>query len=239
MDTYLPYLSPAVGLISLFIATYLSIRFNWWGTKKELTYRLLADGPVFSPDDEIRDRVEIFYDKKPVEAVSFLIIQFTNSGRTNISKNDFDGDLKFNFQGTVKILSADVIERNPSELPVEFEPILSTVLIRPLLLNRGDSFKIKILVDTLKPVLTVEARIVGVKSVKRVSERAVTLWSWFVGFLLFYGTIATLTVWILDKASPWPSSLPKIGYLSIVIGLTTLIGAFAAGVFPYQFKRRW
>lgn len=168
MDAYLPFIGPVVGLIGILIATFLTIRFNWWTNRKELTYQVLANSPLFSAEDEVKDSIEIFYNKKSVKSLSFLLIQVKNSGRANILKNDFEGELKLAFEGPVDILSVDVVERDPVDLPVEFEYSDLNILVKPLLLNSADSFKIKILIDSAKPNLTIEGRIAGVKSIKQV-----------------------------------------------------------------------
>lgn len=190
MDNYLPYLGPTITVIGILVATFLSIRFNLWGTRKILTYKIVTKGSLFSADDDIKDKIKVLYEERSVDALSFLIVEIKNSGKAAILKADFDSRIQLNFREEIEILSVEIANVNPSQLQVEIENSSSVISVQPLLLNGGDSFEIKIIISGDNTQFGLDGRIAGVKQIRElesINNRGIEKLNIVLWILLFFG----------------------------------------------------
>lgn len=138
---------------------------------KSLAFKVLTETSLISIGDELKGKLQVTLDGASVQNVHLVIVRIWNNGNVSIAKSDFEKPMLFSFPEQVNILSAKVIEKTPQSL----EPTLALVSrnqfsIEPLLLNKQDSFTVKLLVADYLSKLSINARLNGVKDVKRVES---------------------------------------------------------------------
>ncbi|WP_441002654.1 hypothetical protein [Pseudocolwellia agarivorans] len=90
----------------------------------------------------IKDAESVIQIKNPV----FIDILIENTGNVDVPKIDFDGNIKFTFIDS-KPLRVQQVSNHADSLITSPEISDNNVIIPPLLLNSGDSFVIRVLLD--------------------------------------------------------------------------------------------
>lgn len=166
---FAPIVAVTVGILAIITAISTAYFVNWWRLRKSLAYVIKTYTAIFSIDPEIREKIQIFYDGKPITNARLFVISLLNDGRQPVEEKDFSKkSIDFVFSPSGQILSSEVINVNPDDLIVEKEEKGNILSIKPLLLNKGDSFEIKGIINSDDDEITCNARIVGIKEVKRI-----------------------------------------------------------------------
>lgn len=179
--------SVVVGVVGLALVFY----FQWWRSRKRLSYKILSNFLVVSADEEVQDSVEIRYKGEPVKNVKLFIIRLINDGYQPIKKEDFEKPIKLTFP-KAKILSADKVELNPDNLDIEMGFEDDWVTVGPTLFNRKDYVQIKLLLSGYTG-MKIDARIVGVSKIKKALDRG-DFWFSFIFFQIMIGMFTWLTI---------------------------------------------
>lgn len=159
-----------IGAIVAFIAIiitiiiYLKQRRN-----KLLNFEIISRTPLLSIEDEIKGNLQILYNGNPIEQVHLIVIKFINSGNTPITSNDFEIPINFKFGEESQIFTAEITEKNPTNLRASITIEGNSIVIDPTLLNSGDSITIKTLVSRFVDI-DIDGRIIGVKEIKEYEE---------------------------------------------------------------------
>jgi hypothetical protein len=139
-----------------------------------------------------------------VTEVRLVIITVNNWGNEPIQVNDFERPLRFSWSEPAKNLTAEVIEVSPESLQPTITSSVNEIVVNPLLLNPGDWFRIKILINQYSK-LSVDARVAGVKRVNKYLARRVTSEKTFrligvIGFLMLTLMLAGegLGLWVAN-----------------------------------------
>jgi hypothetical protein len=165
-----PALRTVLAVIALCVTVVVFLVGQWWWRRKALSYTVL-ETRLLTVHDEIKGRVEILVDGVQTIDVALAVITLTNAGFEPIRAADFERALKFDCGEAARVLSSELVATKPSNLkPVTNFP-LNEFMIEPLLLNRGDWLKVKLLVNQLGNI-SVDGRIVGVRCIARVSGDA-------------------------------------------------------------------
>jgi cobalamin synthase len=169
------------ALIALIVA-WLAFRSN----RRALSYHIVAKTPLVTKGV---NGLQVTFNGNPVRDAHLLIIRLINTGRSAIESSNFEEKLSITFDKGIRVLAADVIAADPDDLLLQavagFEPGSSVVVLEPLLLNVGDTFDCRIVVNrppTLEPALF--GRIVGVKKIAKIKDRSM-LWAMGSVFLMF------------------------------------------------------
>lgn len=164
-----PVIAVTVSILAIITAISIAYFANWWRLRKSLAFVVKTYTAIFSIDPEIGKRIRILYDGKSITNARLFVITLLNDGRQPVEEKDFSQkSIDFVFSSSGQILSSEVINVNPPSLTVEKEEKGNVLSIMPLLLNRGDSFEIKGLINSDDDKITCKARIVGIKEVKRI-----------------------------------------------------------------------
>lgn len=166
-----PIIAATLSILAIITAISIAYFANWWRLRKSLAYVVKAYTGIFSIDPGIAEKIQVLYDGKPVMNARLFVIALLNDGRQPVEEKDFSSksiDLVFSEGG--QILSSEVINKNPHDLVVEKEERGNILSIKPLLLNKGDYFEIKGLINSDDEEITCNARIVGIKQVKRIQQ---------------------------------------------------------------------
>jgi hypothetical protein len=151
-----------IALVSLVFA-FIAYRRH---KRKRLAYEIISNLPLFSVQREIKDRIKIYLDDTLVEKVNLVLIRIYNPGNDAITTRDFESPISVNLGDEAKILSVEISEKSPIDLPANISYDDNSVTLEPLLLNEKDSVTIKALVSRPQRAITVSARIAGVNSIE-------------------------------------------------------------------------
>lgn len=155
--------------------------------RKTLAYEILSVSPLLT-GNELAGRVTINFDNwRVVQNIYILIIKLINSGNIPIISTDFEKPIVITFDRQNEILSAEVTEKNPSNLDPKLTVTQDGVELSPLLLNNGDYIIFKTLLTSCIGDIQVSGRIVGVNNIQKVKEPT------FPFNLAIAGMILTLT----------------------------------------------
>ena len=165
--------------------------------RKRLAFEIISNTPLLSVNSEVKDRVKIYLDDRPVTDVNLMMVKLTNTGNESIPSKDFETPITINFGKSATLISFEIFERTPAEMPLP-ENITSAnnwVTLSPFLLNEKDSITIKALVSGVTGAPAITARIAGVKTIEH-TQRDGRLHSPFVGTLLF-GALTLINLFLL------------------------------------------
>lgn len=141
---------------------------SWKGKKKKMTY-CVREFPVLSVANELSDDIEVRYRGNTILNLKLIEITIRNAGSVAIETKDFDRPLKLQFNDAIQILSEEILQKIPKNLPVSYSFQSNIISIDPLLLNQGDLIKYKILASNYE-YFNIEARINGIKDIKNADD---------------------------------------------------------------------
>lgn len=120
------------------------------------------------------DRLKLYFDKKLIKSINLFVIDVSNEGDAEIRPEDFEHSLVIRYPETSRILHVETDCTNPPNLGLTFEEMKEQHLlaVKPLLLNKGDSFCLRLYVEQDNNLTDpdIDARIAGTEVI-RVSER--------------------------------------------------------------------
>ena len=131
---------------------------------KAISYGTVSFAPLVSVHEDVKGRLQLFFDKKPVPNVNYVLLRVVNSGNVPIQKQDIDKPVEFTLghSNRVKVLSADVIGTSPKGIVAVAHHTETAVTLMPLLLNPNDTVNIRVLMVGNDRGISANARIVGV-----------------------------------------------------------------------------
>jgi len=133
---------------------------------KSISYEILSCTPLLSVKEEIKNGLQILFNDRPVRQVHLVLVRIFNSGNMPIPSKDYEQPISLGFGEQSRILTAEITEKNPGDLPALIDHEEGRVKLEPTLLNQGDAITLKMLVNEYDNI-TVEGRIVGVKKIER------------------------------------------------------------------------
>jgi len=175
--------------------------------KKVLSYEIVSDTPLLSVKEEIKTKLQILFEGKPVQQVYLGMVRVFNSGNMPIEVKDYDCPITLCFGEGAQILTAEIVKTDPNNLRPSINVKNNEIVISPILLNRGDFLTLKILATTSCDQMVVNGRIVGVKEIKQ-----------FTGVKLRYYVLASIGIIMQLMGYFLPSSFPIPQVLFIAVG---------------------
>jgi hypothetical protein len=190
--------------------------------------------------EEVKGRVQITFDGKPVHDVRMVILHLLNTGNVPIEESDYVHPIGFTFGEGANILSAEVVETRPPDMKTSLHIDGRKVHLHPDILNGGDGVELRILLtgsDEVRPT----GRIKGINQVQELHEPGGSL----VRLLaLLFGPLAALTLLTVVADSlglvNFEALRADYGTRYSIVAFTLLGGSFI-GPFVYVFRqqRRW
>ncbi len=174
------YLAPIVtsaGIAVTLVLWVLNLR------SKELSFEILANTPILSLQEEVKDQIQIYCQGQIVHNVDSVVMRITNVGNVPIRASEFAGKFLISLPASTKVLMSEVAETQPPDLSDRLaidqsNPSLiertdgSDVVLRPVLLNPKDSFTIRMLVAPTISTAKVVAHVEGMAAVKQSKENS-------------------------------------------------------------------
>src|SRR5262245_52284776 len=127
--------------------------------KKKLEYEVITDRPLLTFGEEVRGRLRVLVDERPVDDPALVVVLISNRGNVPIRAADFERPLILRFGGNAQLLSADITDQQPPNLHATVTVDANIAVLQPILLNPADIVEIKCLVSG-EHAVTAEARIV-------------------------------------------------------------------------------
>lgn len=159
------------GFLALVVTVGLFFFFQY--QRKELSYEITAT-PLLSVGEEVRDRLRISFDNRPVEDATLVLVRLFNSGNTPIARSDFDTNLAIAFGDSAEILDWEIL----SVVPIDLSPVITAtstrITLQPLLLNGGDEVVVKAILTGYAAEPVIQARVSGVKEATRFDSKTVS-----------------------------------------------------------------
>lgn len=114
--------------------------------------------------------VKLTYAGKPVDNLTQINLEISNTGGKPIKKSDFEGPITIDLCDVETVIRAEKVTSDPVELQTSIAAGTQVVTVDPVLFNAGDKFVLGIYAIPEKgkgsaDIENVTARIVGVKSV--------------------------------------------------------------------------
>lgn len=232
-DSIWQFIGSTIGVLGVITTIWIYLLQK---NRKGFSYLILTSHELLTASEEIRGRIKVSFDKKPVQSVHLLVVKFTNNGNVPILLADFYQPIKIHFGEKTKILSADVIEH----FPETFDPVINIegncLSIAPTLINSRDSFSIKfLLAQYIRGEMKISGRIAGIKAVTE--DTSIKTWRRIkrVNFLVVGATFLMIAI-----ISIGPADSPTISWTFILFAIGGILDAIAniASSRPYKSKKK-
>jgi hypothetical protein len=207
--------------------------YSWQRSRRSVTYDVLSWTNLLTVREQVAGKVQVFYEGEPAKSLTLIVIRVWNSGNQPLLAAEFERPIAFRVETGSRILSAAVVETDPTGVAAEIEQYQDAVLLKPSLLNPADSVTIKLLVRDMGKALWPDARIAGVKQITLVRERK------RLGILLA-GTGLTLlaaTAYLLATALPPPEQRAAFGSGAYIGVVTFILGYVCSGIGILNLRR--
>lgn len=160
----------SVGAILTLLAIFVSILlYRRQRKRKSLSYKIVSCAPLLSIGEEIKNGLQILYNNKPIQQAHLVLVEIFNSGNTPVTTKDYEHPITLKFGEQAKILTTEIAETAPPNLPASIKIEDEELVLLPTLLNEGDSVTLKALIENFDET-NIDGRIIGVREIRQVSE---------------------------------------------------------------------
>ena len=206
--------------------------YSWQRSRRAVTYDVLSWTNLLTVREQVAGKVQVFYEGEPAKSLTLIVLRVWNSGNQPLLAAEFERPIAL-VESVSRILSAAVVETDPTGIGTEIEQYQDAVLLKPSLLNPADSVTIKLLVRDMGKALWPDSRIAGVKQITLVRERK------RLGILLA-GTGLTFlaaTAYLLATALPPPEQRAAFGSGAYIGVVTFILGYVCSGIGILNLRR--
>lgn len=215
MDDVGKWLGEQSGNILSFVGgVIVSFVFYWISRRpKRFGWQMISATRIVSAKGRSLPLV-VVYDGQEVSSPNIAAIRVGNSGKSEITVEDYDGPVRITF-GQSKVLACDISERLHGRITasVTKEPP-SSVVFSPTLLNPGEWLDLQIITDGPLEIPKVDARIAGQTSpVGDVAKAQAKSWLpvLYAGLAVGLGIPIVISIFFIDQARGWIVPLVSIG----------------------------
>lgn len=152
-----------IAIVTVAVLIFLSIHER---NRKSIEYNMISSTPVLSISEGVEGKLKILFDEREVNQVQLIVIGVTNTGNVPITEDDYSHPIAISF-GKGKLLTVELMEKDPDDLDVLPVNQNDMVVINKVLLNQGDSFTLRALVAQFEDVVEVKGRIAGVQKIEQ------------------------------------------------------------------------
>ncbi|MBI3331641.1 hypothetical protein HYZ99_01635 [Candidatus Peregrinibacteria bacterium] len=158
---------------------------------------------------QVKDMLTVHWGKGPIHKLDITEVTISNNSKA-ISKEDFLSPLVIRF-GTAKILDSKIIEKDPINMKIDILVGESNVTINVPLINKGESFSVKVITNNLKDasLISGEARIKNgavmnqhlVYTGRAFMQRIFDVWDALVALLVIPFGLLVFFLFFVDKSN--------------------------------------
>lgn len=199
--------------------------------KKRLLVENIARIPLARVGPNHIPGLDITFNGQPVENASITLVRITNTGNAPLPASDFEEALALEYVAESQVLHAEISSTSPPGIPVSVKPLNNEVIFSRNLLNPGDSYQCRVLVQNSSGKFRAKGRIAGVNEI----QRAQRIRLWFPASILFSLTVMLGSMILAPKTSGTnffairPEEIPYI-----FVMLVGLIGVTMAAIFELK-----
>ena len=136
---------------------------------KSMTCFLISEARILNVDELGLPDITMTYKGESISRLDAATIEIKNSGNTPITRQDFDRDAYIIFGQGARVIRTEVTNQSPDNLRPTIEVQDNRILMKPILLNPGDSFSVESLVRGKYEAPTVDMRIRGITDIELMS----------------------------------------------------------------------
>ncbi len=167
-------LSFVIGVCSLVLTIFGIIVTLKQRNRRSCSYQIVSSAPVVSVRPEFKSKVQVQFEGKLVEDAHQVILRIWNSGDAFIKPDEFIIPIKFNFGSAEVLGSPEILETIPDQLRESVSLLCDikneNVTLKPLLLDKNESIKWKVLLTRFTGDIKVEGKIAGVRKIRRLER---------------------------------------------------------------------
>ena len=219
-DPLWQFVAVVLAVLAIIISVLLQRR------KKALSYEIVSKTPVLSTAEEIAGKLQIRFQGESVQGVYLLVIRIINTGNIPIASSDYERPLSIHFYKETRVLTGEVSQSDPININAQIEVHDQSILVMPVLLNKGDSITIKALVSNYSCMPKFDGRIIGVKNI---SPRTDTSYYWasalMIAGLVLAGIGFTSGMKGALNGGTLPSHISSSYILMISMGYSLMLGS--------------
>lgn len=197
------------GVILSIIAIIISIIQN---KKKQLSYDIPYLYPLVKINKNVKNDFEVKYKGETIEQVCITELIIENTGNIPIRKEDFNEPIKIEIKNCSHIFNVELVETVPDNLVViiDINNDTNLIYINPMLLNKNDSFKLKIVFEGENSSIKLSSRIVDLSEIINKSNNIQYK-------NIIYGVLFIVTGIVISKFS-------SNNFLDLFVILTGIVG---------------
>jgi hypothetical protein len=128
--------------------------------RKRLSYEIDV-APVASVHEGATDLVRVVYDGREIKDPRLVRLRVINDGTEPISPSDYAAPLTLRFDTPIAPIAPTVARQHPHNLNATVAIFEAGLEVKPVLINPGDWFEIRFLLDGELPAIRLLVRIVG------------------------------------------------------------------------------
>lgn len=152
-----------VGVALAVVAIVVSLRvYVAQRPRKRLLVERIARVPLVAGGSKGIPGLRILFGERELKSALVVLVRVQCTGNGPIVANDYETPLRLQFEDEATVLSADAVDTTPLGIPVSLACDGSGAIASKQLLNPGDFFTVRLLVENSKGRLEATARIAGV-----------------------------------------------------------------------------
>jgi hypothetical protein len=94
-----------IGILAIIVTVITSIVISQkQRMRKEITFGIISATPVLSVNEEVKSKVLVFYDGKPIRDMLLIVLRLWNSGNVSVLPTDYVETITFDFGTGAEIL---------------------------------------------------------------------------------------------------------------------------------------
>lgn len=187
---------------------------------KSLSCEIVSETEIVMPYEECSEHLQILLQKPTHKQAHLVVAKLCNTGNLPIRIGDYEKSINLSITSSGKILSAEVVKTTPPNLPVTLQTTDKCTQLNPILLNRGDTVVIKMVIVEYKYDIKVDGRIVGIH---KITGRDTTFWK--ITILQSLSLVPLILFMVLRKnrppADPFLNALLLV--FSVIFGATLFL----------------
>lgn len=222
-DPIWQFIGALIGIVAIVTSYYF---FKRQQKHRSIAYEIISNTNLLNISNEIKSKLEVLFEQKPVEKLSLLILKIYNAGNEPILAVDFEKEIIIEFSAVSEILEAGIDKVAPENLQPQIIHTKREVTLQPLLLNGGDSITLKILLSSFDSNIDVKGRIAGIKYISGTNKAKPTTYRIDLFFIYFYSVAGTLLATIFGTLLFEEFSFINLFFMSfgILIALSPILG---------------
>ena len=111
-----------IGAVSAFATIGTIVAVFLLRARKRLSYEVLSTVPLLSTEEEFKNKLQIFFEGRPVQQVFLVQIKITNTGNAPIVTSDYERQVSLTFGQDTEVITAEVIQKSLN--PLKFHLLL-------------------------------------------------------------------------------------------------------------------